>query len=109
MEPRLARARESVDAAAELTDDSTVHEQLNSIRNALDALSDATSGNSSPEDDAPDDATPDDVTEKGARLEQVERQLAQLGDDAGGLTAEHIRTARDQVDEYRRAEAPDWE
>lgn len=160
MEPRLARARESVDSAAELTDDSTIHEQLGSIRQALNALSadlpedavpeseapanvspkddapiDATSdgtsgdpshdatgpdssagdaptgtaGNETPEDEVPTDGTPADDSVLGSRLEEVERQLAQLGDDADGATAEHIATARNRIDEFRRARAQDWE
>lgn len=157
MEPRLARARESVDSAAELTDDSTIHEQLNSIGQALNALSadlpadatpesevpanaspesaeqmesrpessrstDDTAGDASvdvvpdetstaepPESEVPADATPADDSEMGARLEQIERQLAELGDDAEGRTAEHIATARDQIDAFRREEARDWE
>lgn len=168
MESRIARARESVDSAAELTDDSTIHEQLESIRQGLNALSgdlpdeavsetevpsnaspdadapvtasssEASSGDSTegtsgdaaaetsngdrpearpndpssgetPETDVPADATPDDDSQLGERIEQVERQLAELGDDAEGRTAEHIANARDHLDAFRRARARDWE
>jgi len=95
MEPSLARARDAVQAASELTDDSTVHEQLTSIDRGLETLSGP-------------DAPPEADTE-GDRLEEIERQLVQLGDDADGLALEHIETARDQVDAFRREYAPEWE
>jgi len=95
MQPRLRRARESVRSAIELTDDSTIHDQLQSIDDALEGLS-------GPE-------TLDDDAEEGDRLEAVERQLVELGNDADGLAGEHIETARDNLDAFRRTSARDWE
>lgn len=129
MESRIARASDSVDAAAELADDATVREQLASIRQGLNALSEdlpaeATPASEVPADETPEsdppadetpaydvpaDATPGDDTELGDRLEEIERQLAQLGDDAEGEAADRIAAARDHLDAFRRATARDWE
>ena len=95
MQPRLRRARESVQSAIELTDDSTIHDQLQSIDTALGNLS----GSETLDDDA----------EEGERLEEVERQLVELGNDADGLAGEHVETARDHLDAFRRTTARDWE
>lgn len=95
MEPSLARARDAVQSASELTDDAHVREQLNSIDQGLATLTGA---------DAPTE-----YETEGDRLEEIERQLVQLGDDAEGLTLEHIQTARDHVDAFRREYAPEWE
>lgn len=95
MEPALRRARDAVRAASAHTDDSAVHEQLASIEAAIETLS----GDESPADDA--------VT--GDRLEEIERQLVELGEDADGAALRHVETARDQLDAYRRADAQDWE
>lgn len=94
MESRLTRARDAVDSAARLTDDSTVHEQLTSIETGLETLTG---------DDAPDDAAVE-----GERLEELERQLVTLGDEVDGLAAQQIETARDLIDTFRRTEAQDW-
>lgn len=95
MQPRLRQAREAVESASQLTDDATVHEQLNSIDRALGDLSGK--------------EALDDSTEEGDRLEDIERQLVELGNGADGLAKQHIETARDHLDEFRRVRAPDWE
>lgn len=95
MEDRLASARDAVEKASELTDDSNVREQLDSIERGLDSLS--------------GEAAPDDDAEEGDRLEEVERQLVELGDETDDLAAEHVQTARDRIDEFRRDRARDWE
>lgn len=95
MEPSLTSAREAVQSASELADDSEVHEQLDSIDEGLATL---TGG------DAP---AAEDV--EGDRLEEIERQLVQLADDADGLALEHIQAARDHIDAFRREYAPEWE
>lgn len=95
MSRHLAAAREAVQSAAEIADDSTVHEQLESIDRGLDALS----GEDAPGDDL----------EQGDRLEEVEAKITGLADETEGETLAYLETARDHVDEYRREYAPDWE
>lgn len=95
MSRHLAAAREAVQSAAEIADDSTVHEQLESIDRGLDTLSG-------------DDAPGDDV-EQGDRLEEIEAKITGLADETEGETLAYLETARDHVDEYRREDAPDWE
>lgn len=95
MEPSLTSAREAVQSASELTDDSTIHEQLNSIDEGLATLT------------GPDAPAAEDV--EGDRLEELERQLVTLGDDADELTREHIAAARGHIDAFRREYAPEWE
>lgn len=94
MIPSLARARDAVDSARTLTDDSTAEEQLASIREAIATLDD--------EDELAD-------AEKGDRLEEIERQLVELGDDLDGTALDHVERARDRIDAYRREFAPDWD
>jgi hypothetical protein len=94
MESRLRRARDAVQAAGEVTDDSTARAQLTSIDEALKSLSGT---------DVLDDA------EEGTRLESIERQLVTLGNDVGDPARQHIETARDHIDTFRRSEARDWE
>lgn len=95
MEPRLRRAREAVESASNATEDATIHEQLESIDVALADLSGS--------------ATLDDDAEEGDRLEEIERQLVELGNDADGPAKRHIETARDLLDEFRRVRAQDWD
>lgn len=95
MTRHLAVAREAVQSAAEIADDSTVHEQLNSIDRGLDTLTAA----EAPEDDV----------EQGDRLEQIEAKIVGLADETDGRTHDYLETARDHVDAYRREDAPDWE
>lgn len=95
MSRHLAAAREAVQSAADIADDSTVHEQLESIDSGLEALS---------SEDAPGDAT-----EQGDRLEQLEAKITGLADETDGETLAYLETARDHVDAYRREYAPDWE
>ena len=92
MVDRIERARRAVDAAADETDDATVREQLRSIDEGLAAIG-----------EEPDDA------EKGHRLEAVEAKLVGLGDEVDNVPVHRrIEDARDQVDAYRREDAPDW-
>jgi hypothetical protein len=93
MDQRLDDARDAVDSARTITDDSTAQEQLASIREGLETVANE----------------PTDDERTGDRLEELERQLVKLGNDVEELTASHIRTARDQIDAYRREAAPEWE
>lgn len=95
MEPSLARARDAVQSASQLTDDSHLREQLDSIDRGLETL-------------VGEDA-PADLETEGDRLEEIERQLVELGDHADELTLEHVEVARDHVDAFRREYAPEWE
>lgn len=95
MESDLRRARDAVRSASELTDDAAVHEQLDSIDAAIETLA----SDERPADDA--------VT--GDRLEEVERQLVELGEDADGAVLRRVETARDHLDAFRRTSAQDWE
>jgi len=95
MVSRLAIARDAVQTASERTDDATVHEQLQSIDQALAGLS--------------DEATLDDDLQEGDRLEEVEHQLVKLGDHTDGVVQRQLRVARDNLDRYRQEHAPDWE
>ncbi|WP_436912288.1 DUF7553 family protein [Halosimplex marinum] len=101
MHDRLARARDAVDEAREMTDDATATEQLASVREGIERVDDALG------DDAADEGAVADP-EAGERLESIERQLGTLADDVDELTASHLSTARDQLDAFRRESAPDW-
>lgn len=104
MEETLAEARDAVEAATELTDDATAREQLHSIREGLDALS----GEQEPDDAYSQAEEPDSAATRGDRLEELERQLVELGDDVDGLAVKQIETARDRIDAFRRERAQDW-
>jgi hypothetical protein len=91
----LAIARDAIQTASDHTDDATVHEQLQSIDEALDGLS----GGDTLEDDA----------EEGKRLEALEHQLVKLGNHTDGRAQRHLEVARDNVDRYRQSAAPNWE
>lgn len=93
MDQRLSEARDAIDSAQELTDDSNAEEQLDSIHLGLESV----------DDEQLDEA------QVGDRLEELERQLVTLGDDVEDLAASHLQTARDQIDAYRREHAPEWE
>jgi len=93
MDQRLDDARDAVDSARTTTDDSTAREQLGSIREGLETVADE----------------PTDDERTGDRLEEIERQLVELGNNVEELTASHIHTARDKIDAYRREAAPEWE
>lgn len=98
MSRHIAAAREAVQSAAELAADSTVHEQLNSVDRGLAQVSDG--GASAPDDDVA----------QGDRLQELEETLVGLGEEAeSDLVLDHVETARDHVDAYRREDAPDWE
>ncbi len=84
MASRLAIARDAVQTASERTDDSTVHEQCQSIVQALDGLADEESF--------------DDDIQEGDRLEQ---QLVKLGDDTDGVVQRQLSVARDNIDQFR--------
>jgi len=93
MDPRLADARDAVDSARTITDEAEAREQLASIREGLETVANE----------------PADDERTGDRLEEIERQLVELGNDVEGLTMSHLETARDQLDAYRRESAPEWE
>jgi len=93
MDPRLADARDAIDSARTITDEAEAQEQLASIREGLETVADE----------------PADDERTGDRLEEIERQLVQLGNNVEELTASHLGTARDQIDAYRRESAPEWE
>ncbi|WP_123538548.1 DUF7553 family protein [Halosimplex salinum] len=93
MDRRLAEARDAVDSAKRLTDDSNAEEQLASIRLGLESVDDEQL----------------DETEVGDRLEELERQIVTLGNDVEDLARSHLETARDQIDAYRRESAPEWD
>lgn len=95
MVSRLAIARDAIQTASERTDDPTVHEQLQSIDEALAGLS----GESTLSDDI----------EEGDRLEQLEHQLVKLGDHTDGFVRQQLSVARDNLDMFRQERAPDWE
>jgi hypothetical protein len=95
MDPSLEQARDAVQSARELTDDPTAREQLDSIDDGLGTLTG-------------DDAPSDPGTE-GERLEELEHQLRDLGDDVDDLSHQHLESARDHIDAYRREYAQDWE
>ncbi|WP_135366508.1 DUF7553 family protein [Halosimplex halophilum] len=101
MHDRLARARDAVDEAREITDDATAMEQLASVRQGIERVDDALA------DDAADEGEVADP-EAGDRLESIERQLGTLADDVDDLTVSHLSTARDQLDAFRRESAADW-
>ncbi|WP_436930867.1 DUF7553 family protein [Halosimplex halobium] len=101
MHDRLARARDAVDEAREITDDATAVEQLASVRQGIERIDDALA------DGAADEGAVTDP-EAGERLESIERQLGALADDVDDLTVSHLTTARDQLDAFRRESAPDW-
>lgn len=95
MSANLTLAREAIQTASERTDDATVHEQLMHIDSALDALR----GDGAPADDRA----------LGERLQELERQVVELGDDTDGVVTERLETARTHIDQFRREHAPDWE
>ncbi|MFC6758203.1 MULTISPECIES: DUF7553 family protein [Haloarcula] len=95
MASRLAIARDAVQTASERTDDPTVHEQCQSIVQALSGL-------------AGEETLDDDVRE-GDRLEQLEHQLVKLGDQTDGVVQRQLSVARDNIDRFRQERAPDWE
>jgi len=95
MVSRLAIARDAVQTAGERTEDETVHEQLQSIDQALEGLS--------------GEATVDDDTEEGDRLEELEHQLVKLGNHTDGAVEQQLSVARDNIDRFRQERAPDWE
>lgn len=95
MEPSLRAAGDAVRSASELTDDATIHEQLSSIDEGLATLTGA---------DAPED-----VVTEGDRLEEVERQFVQIGNDTEGVVEEHLQVAPDHIDAFRREYAPEWD
>lgn len=101
MHEHLEEARDAVDEAKQITDNANAQQQLASIREGLETLDD------SARDDP--DGNPLEDPQVGDRLESVERQLTQLGEDVESLTRSHLQTARDHIDAYRREYAPDWE
>lgn len=95
MSRHIDAAREAVESASEITDDSTVHEQLDSITRGLDSVS--------------DEEGPTDDYERGDRLEELESKLVGLGDEADDdVVVDYLRTARDHIDAYRQDAARDW-
>lgn len=96
MADHLRRAREAVESAAAIVDESKsdIHRQLNSIDEGLETLRG---------DDAPDDDY-----ERGDRLEEIEDKLVDLGNKTEGETETYLQDARDHIDEYRRESAQDW-
>lgn len=97
MSRHIAAAREAVQSAAEIAEDSTVHEQLNSIDRGLDRVTG--DGEDAPADDF----------EEGDRLEQLEAKLVGLGEETeDDVVLDHVETARDHIDAFRRDEAQDW-
>lgn len=92
MVDRIEQAASIVDDASELTDDSTIREQLDSVVSGLNAVA-----------EEPDDAV------KGDRLEEVEAKIVGLGDEAEDERVEAaLQDARDHVDAFRRDRAQDW-
>lgn len=97
MSRHIAAAREAVQSAAEIAEDSTVHEQLNSIDRGLDQVTGG--GESEPADDF----------EQGDRLQQLEEKLVELGEETDDdVVLDHVETARDHIDAFRRDEAQNW-
>lgn len=92
MVDRIQEARRLVADASEDADDSTVHEQLNSVDEGLRVLA-----------DEPGDEV------KGDRLEEVEAKLVGLGDHVDDdAVLDRIEDARDHIDAYRRDVTQDW-
>jgi molecular chaperone GrpE (heat shock protein) len=83
-----------VQSASERTEDPTVKEQLSSIEQGLAQLS--------------GDAELEDDQEEGERLQEIERQLTQLGDHTDGTIREKLKLARTEIDEFRQEHAQDW-
>lgn len=91
----LTIARDAIQTASDHTDGPTVHEQLQSIGEALDELC----GANTLEDDA----------EEGKRLEVLEHQLVKFGNQTDGRAQRQLEVARYNVDRYRQSAAQDWE
>lgn len=89
----LEKARDEIQEARELTDDATARNQFDSLREGLETV-DA-------EDELPD-------PERGDRLESIERELADIGDEIEEIPRKHAEAARDHLDAFRRESAPDW-
>jgi len=95
MESSLPLARDAIQSARNHTDDQTVREQLASIDEALAGM---TSENRLEADSV-----------EGARLEELERQVVELANDADGVTEAQLEMARDRLDGFRRRYAQNWE
>jgi hypothetical protein len=110
MTDELERAREDVQRAADRTDDDAVREQLRSIDEGLKEMTRSSTEERSDSDRRDDHApaTTEGDVPRGDELQQVEAQLADLGDDAEGRVRELIQDARDRIDDYRRAVTRDW-
>jgi hypothetical protein len=91
----ISIARDAIQSASDRTDDGSIHEQLQSIDEALEHLS--------------GEETLDDETEEGERLEQIEEQLVKLGNHTDGAVHQHLEVARDSLDRYRQTDAKNWE
>lgn len=110
MTGRLQRAREDVQRAAELTDNTVVHKQLLSIDEGLEEMTHSAKEDVSPTDRQEEGGavkTEGDVPH-GEKLRQVEAKLAGLSADADGRARELIHAARDRLDDYRQAVTADW-
>ena len=110
MTDHIERAREAVRRAADVCDDATVREQLQSVDEGLAEMTHSASEDSGESDRAGDPATAStegDVP-RGDELQQVEAKLAALGDEADGRTRRLIQAARDELDGYRREVTRDW-
>ncbi|NHN42701.1 hypothetical protein G9C85_13830 [Halorubellus sp. JP-L1] len=104
MDEDLAPAQAAIERAIERTDDPTLREHLRSLDEGLTAV--ATDGEAG--DGTETDAKTQDEESRGDKLESIESELADVAGEADEVTRSHLETARDEIDEYRRANTRDW-
>jgi hypothetical protein len=101
MADRLASAREAVRRASDVSDDSTVREQLRSIDQGLREMTEAS-------ETTTDDVSTEGDVPHGEELRTVEEKIVGLADRADDEARAHLEDARDAIDDYRRSYARDW-
>jgi hypothetical protein len=99
MDEDLAAARAAIERAIERADDSTLREHLRSVSEGLrDLTNEVEPPESTTRGEAPD----------GDDLESIESEVVDLASETVTPVRSYLETARDEIDEYRRANTRDW-
>jgi|AntRauTorcE11898_2_1112593.scaffolds.fasta_scaffold00035_16 DnaJ-domain-containing protein 1 len=99
MDADLTDARAAIARAIAQTDDPTLREHLESIEEGLEELTNE-------EDETA--ASTQNEPPHGDNLESLESTIVDVASETDPPVRSHLETARDEIDEYRRAYTQDW-
>lgn len=99
MSDDLAAARAAIQRATARTDDASRREHLRAIDEGLLEVTN---------EKAPTAARTQDEPPHGDDLESIESEIVDVASEADPPVRSHLETARDEIDEYRRAYTRDW-